>query len=166
MERISSDDPEVEARGDGILEHLRRSLQLLASPAQAQLSYFPAGWVVLTDEMALDFNHWVECLPTYWNPSNTQIVQLKRLDDFLSTMSDSLHSAFWTDEALSSDPRWEEVRMLAKTALRCFGWPIVVPPPAQHEHKMLVDNGSYILSSYKTNSCSNTTTSFHSLQCM
>ncbi|GHO89399.1 hypothetical protein [Dictyobacter formicarum] len=158
MERTSSSDPEAEARGDRVLEHLHHSLQLLASPAQAQLSHFPAGWVVLTDEMALDFNHWAQCLSTYWEPSNTQTVQLKKLDDFLSAMSGSLHSAFWTDEALSSDPRWEEVRMLAKTALLSFGWTIAVPPPAQQEHGMLVDNGSYILSSHDTGSCSNTTT--------
>jgi hypothetical protein len=33
MERVPSDDPTSEARGDGVLEQLCHSLQLLASPA-------------------------------------------------------------------------------------------------------------------------------------
>jgi len=147
MERVPSDDPTFEARGDGVLEHLCQSLQLLASPAQAQLSHFPADWVVLTDEMALDLDHWTQCLSTYWNPSNAQMVQLSRLDDFLSEMSGSLHRDFWTDEALSSDPRWEEVRTLAKAALVGFGWPIEIPLPAREDHGMFVDKGSYFLKS-------------------
>lgn len=147
MERIPSDDSETRARGDGVLEQLCHSLQLLASPAQAQLSHFPAGWVVLTDEMALDFDHWAQCLSTYWKPSNEQLVQLSRLDDFLSKMSTSLYSDFWTDEALSSDPRWEQVRTLAKAALVSFGWSIEVPPPAREEHGGLVDKGSYFIKS-------------------
>src|SRR5436190_17505888 len=50
MERVPCDDTLDEARGDGVLEHLCHSLQLLASPTQAQISHFPVGWVVLTDE--------------------------------------------------------------------------------------------------------------------
>jgi hypothetical protein len=58
MEPVPFDDPQDAAIADNILQHLRHSLQLLASPAQAQLSHFPAGWVVLTDEMVLDFDAW------------------------------------------------------------------------------------------------------------
>jgi hypothetical protein len=49
-------------------------------------------------------------------------------------MSGSPSSDLWTDEALSSDPRWEEVRTLAKAALVSFGWPIEIP--LQHERRM------------------------------
>lgn len=147
MERVLSDDPTSEAKGDGILAHLCRSLQLLASPAQAQRNHFPVDWIVLTDEMVLDFDHWAQCLPTYWKPSSVQMVQLSRLDDFLSEMSGSLHSDFWADEALSSDPRWEEVRTLAKAALASFGWPVEVPPPARDEQGVVVDQRSYFVKS-------------------
>jgi len=37
MERIANDDPQTEKMADGVLEQLCHSLQLLASPAQAQL---------------------------------------------------------------------------------------------------------------------------------
>jgi hypothetical protein len=54
MEQIPFDDPQDAAIADNVLQHLRHALQLLASPAQVQLSHFPVGWVVLTDEMVLD----------------------------------------------------------------------------------------------------------------
>ncbi len=147
MERIPDTDPEAAQSGDGVLKHLCGSLQLLASPVQAQLSHFPAGWVVLTDEMVLDFDQWIQCVSTYWKPSKEQMAKLTTLDEFLSEMSGSPSSDLWTDEALSSDPRWEEVRTLAKAALVSFGWPIEIPPPAREENGMLVDNGSYFIKS-------------------
>ena len=147
MEQIPSDDPEAAQSADSVLKHLCCSLQLLASPAQTQLSHFPANWVVLTDEMALDFDHWAQCVSTYWKLPQEQMTRLTVLDEFLSEMSGSFNSDFWTDEALSSDPRWEEVRNLAKAALVSFGWPIEIPPPARKENGMLVDNGSYFIKS-------------------
>ncbi len=69
MEQIPFDDPQDAEIADNVLQHLRYSLQLLASPAQAQLSHFPAGWVVLTDEMVLDFDAWVERISSYWKLS-------------------------------------------------------------------------------------------------
>jgi hypothetical protein len=66
-------------------------------------------------------------------PSNEQMAQLSRLDDFLSEMSGSLHCDLWTDMVLSCDPRWEQVRTLAKAVLVSFGWPIEIPPPAREE---------------------------------
>ena len=147
MEQISFDDPQDAEIADNILQHLRHSLQLLASPAQAQLSHFPAGWVVLTDEMALDFDAWIERIYSYWKLSKEQMVRLTELDEFLNKMSDSSSKDFWTDEALSSDPRWEEVRTLAKAALVSCGWPIEIPSPAREEQGMLVDNGSTFIKS-------------------
>ena len=54
MERKFTDDPRDAEIVDNVLRHMRHSLQMLASPAQAQLSHFPTGWIVLTDELALD----------------------------------------------------------------------------------------------------------------
>ena len=148
MEQIAFDDPQDAEIADNILQHLRRSLQLLASPAQIQLNHFPAGWVVLTDEMALDFDAWAERISSYWKLSQEQLARLTELDEFLNKMSNSSNSDFWSDEALSSDPRWEEVRLLAQTALVACGWPNEIPPPAREEHGMLVDNGSVFIKSH------------------
>jgi len=147
MEQIPFDDPQDAAMADNILQHLRHSLQLLASPAQAQLSHFPAGWVVLTDEMALDFDAWGERISSYWKLSPEQMARLTELDEFLNRMSGPSHSDFWSDDALSSDPRWEEVRTLAQMALVACGWPNEIPPPAREENGMLVDNGSCFIKS-------------------
>src|SRR5258706_587791 len=147
MEPVPFDDPQDAAIADTILQHLRHSLQLLASPAQAQLSHFPAGWVVLTDEMVLDFDAWVERISSYWELSQEQMARLTELDQFLNKMSDPSYSDFWSDEALSSDPRWEEVRTLAQAALVACGWPNEIPPPARKERGMLVDNVSPFIKS-------------------
>jgi hypothetical protein len=136
MKRMPYEDCET---AEGVLKQLRRSLQLLASPAQAQISHFPVPWIVLTDEMALDLDHWAGCISTYWELSGEQKSRLTALDDFLNEMSDSHHAAFWTDEALFTDSRWEEVRHLTQAALASFGWPLEVPPPAR-----LLSNGSVI----------------------
>ncbi len=136
MERIPDEDPET---AEGVLKLLCLSLQLLASPAQAQVSHFPVHWIVLTDEMADDLDHWAGCVSTYWELSGEQKTRLTVLDDFLSEMSSSHNAAFWTDEALFTDSRWEEVRHQAKAALISFGWPLEVPPPAR-----LLPNGSVI----------------------
>ena len=136
MKRIPDEDSET---AEGVLKQLCRSLQLLASPVQAQMNHFPVQWIVLTDEMAEDFTHWAECVSTYWELSDEQKTRLIVLDDFLSKMSGLHNAAFWTDEALFTDHHWEEVRDLAKAALVSFGWPIEVPPPAR-----LLPNGSVI----------------------
>jgi hypothetical protein len=148
MEQIPFDDPHDAEIADNVLQHLRHSLQMLASPAQAQLSHFPVGWVVLTDEMVLDFDAWGERISSYWKLSKEQMARLTELDEFLEKMSASSESDFWTDEALSSDPRWEEVRTLALiAALVSCGWPMEIPPPAREEQDMLVDNGSTFIKS-------------------
>ncbi len=70
------------------------------------------------------------------------MARLTELDEFLKKMSDPSKRDFWSDEALSSDPRWEEVRMLAQAALVACEWPNEIPPPAREEQGMLVDHGS------------------------
>src|SRR5258706_4562909 len=117
MEPVPFDDPQDAAIADTILQHLRHSLQLLASPAQAQLSHFPAGWVVLTDEMVLDFDAWVERTSSYWKLSKQQMARLTDLAEFLNKMSASSKRDCWTDDALSYDPSWEDAPTLAKAAL-------------------------------------------------
>jgi hypothetical protein len=148
MEPVPFDDPQDAAMADTILQHVRHSLQMLASPAQAQLSHFPVGWVVLTDEMVLDFDAWVERIASYWKLSPEQIARLTELDEFFTKMSDPSQRDFWSDEALSSDPRWEEVRMLAQAALVACEWPNEIPPPAREEQGMLVDHGSVFIKSH------------------
>ena len=64
-----------------------------------------------------------------WEISENQVVRLKALLNCINALDDPASNDFWTVEALSSDPRWEEVRNLAKQALTAFNWTIEVPPP-------------------------------------
>jgi hypothetical protein len=85
-------------------------------------------------------------LPTlgaYSSLACTGILMGKRM----FTYDSASHRDFWTDEARSSDPRWEEVCTRAKAVLVGFGWPIEIPSPAREEQGMLVDKGSYFLKS-------------------
>ena len=81
--------------------------------------------------MADDLSHWAGCVSTYWELPQEQKTRLTELDGFLSEMNGSDNAAFWTDEALFTDSRWEKVRNLARAALVSFGWPLEVPPPAR-----------------------------------
>jgi len=134
MERIPYEDAET---AEGVLKWLCRTLQLLASPAQDQIRHFPVTWIVFTDDIADDLSHWAGCVSTYWELPQEQKTRLTELDGFLNEMSGSDNAAFWTDEALFTDSRWEKVRNLARAALVSFGWPLEVPPPAR-----LLPNGS------------------------
>ncbi len=136
MERILDEDSETAER---VLKQLCRSLQLLSSTAQAQISHFPVDWISPADEMALDIDQWAGCVSTYWELSQEQKIRLTALDELLNEMSQPHNADFWTDEAIFIDSRWDEVRNLAKAALVSFGWPIEVPSPAR-----LLPDGSVI----------------------
>jgi hypothetical protein len=82
--------------------------------------------------MALELDHWAHAAPNYWTLTQEQATRLDTLDDYLSALSGADHAEFWTDAALASDPRWEEVRTQAAAALAAFGWPKEAPPPERY----------------------------------
>jgi hypothetical protein len=114
--------------GDWVEEQLRISLQLLAAEGQDQTSHYPPH-VDIIGELAMDYDHHTSAIRTYWEISQEQAAQLKALQDFFYTVDDSATSDFWTVEALFSDPRWDEVRSMAKQVLHSLKWPIEVPFP-------------------------------------
>jgi hypothetical protein len=114
--------------GDWVEEQLRISLQLLASEGQDQISHYPPR-VDIIGELVMDYEHHASAIRTYWDISQDQAAQLKALQDFFDTLEDSATSDFWTVEALFSDPRWDEVRRMAKQVLHSLQWPIEIPFP-------------------------------------
>jgi hypothetical protein len=118
---------------EGVLANLRYSVQLLAAPAAEQIAHFlPPDFAAKTDEMALELDHWAQCAPTYWTLTHEQTTRLNALDAYLEALSGMEHAEFWTDAALVSDPRWEEVRTLAVAVLTAFEWPKQTPPPMRY----------------------------------
>jgi hypothetical protein len=128
--RAVRDGVAAETLKAGVLANLRYTLQLLAAAAPDQLAHFlPPDFAFKADEMALDFENWATSVHTYWTLTEEQTARLTELDACLDNLSGEQNAAFWTDAALISDPRWEQVRALAKAALTSFQWPREVPPP-------------------------------------
>lgn len=114
---------------------LRESLQLLAMPAAAQLAFFPPQWVETAFELADDYvgayrailNNHPERLRTGHRRrldllhERLEIVVSVRKDDYLRT-----------EGALQGGTEWQDVRELAREALRSFGWPSEAPPRGRH----------------------------------
>jgi hypothetical protein len=110
------------------VSELRRCVQALAQPASVQVSLFP-DFAVVGDELAIQFGDALEAYRSSAPPASAQALALEQLDEYLSQLSGQEDRGFWDDpSALSSDPRWQRVRDLAKTALSTFGWPDEPPP--------------------------------------
>jgi hypothetical protein len=86
--------------------------------------------VCVPDELALDFEdamrrsaEWLAHLP------DAQTRPLQALNSFLEASSGANHADLWDNDSLACDPRWDEIRELARDFLRACKWPDVVPPP-------------------------------------
>jgi hypothetical protein len=133
MERVKA-TPEDEPQGnwiqsgDWVQTQLRINLQLLAAQAQEQIDHFPP-YVAIIEEMIGDYLHHSVSIHTYWTISQEQTHRLNALREYLLAHNTPQSGDFWEEAALFSDPRWNEVRALAKVALTSLQWPIETPPP-------------------------------------
>lgn len=116
-----------------ILERLKHSLQALALPAAAQLAHLP-DFVVKTDELVLDFDHWRDCAVVNYRGEMTeaQLRSLETLDKHIENPSGD--RTVWDESALYGHPFWAKVRRLAIEALNAFGWAQGTPPIYAHEY--------------------------------
>lgn len=103
------------------------ALQALAQPATMQLKLFPS-FVVVADELALEFEHWQEVaiqqVGKAWSSKQQQA--MKALDQMLTEMSAS--PELWESDDCLEQPQWAAVRQLAQDVLVTFNWPIDLPP--------------------------------------
>ncbi|WP_287002987.1 hypothetical protein [Sphingobium sp.] len=101
---------------------LQRAVIALAQPAAIQLSLFP-DFVCKADELALDFESGLDALVGYEHEiSAEQRAAIEALDQLLFSMSGEKYAYFWTDEAVLTDPTWEAIRALARSAALIFSW--------------------------------------------
>jgi hypothetical protein len=105
------------------------SLQAVAQPADVQLLLFP-DFVVQTDEVMLDFDDALLLIKgELWSTlTPSQVEALIRIDDKMTEMTREFDPNRIPEDALRSDPQWEELRALAKQALMAFNWPDLPPP--------------------------------------
>ena len=109
------------------LEQLKWSLQALALPAELQLQQFPE-FVVITDELMLEFDNWLQVAARQQKFSPEQQAALQQLDRLFDEMCQSDAADLVPEIALQQDSRWQEVRQLAGRALEAFGWSCEIPP--------------------------------------
>jgi hypothetical protein len=120
-----------EQRREWVLERLKHALQALALPTSEQLSLLP-DFVVKTDELVLDFDHWRLCAVGSKQLDAAQLQALARIGHHISTAKSG--SRVWHERSLRLDPFWGELRTLGKQALEAFGWPVEAPPSYAHEY--------------------------------
>lgn len=101
-----------------------RSIAILAMDARTQIEWLNSlglpGRAALADELALEFDDGYMLLPVFLDKGWLKDHSADVLGDIaraLTAMSGRENEAVWAVEALASDPRWEEVRGLARKAL-------------------------------------------------
>ncbi len=106
-----------------LLKELRNSLQALARDGRDALACAPHG-SRKADELALTFSKDLSAVMGSFAAEFTseQQAALRRVDDLLSAMSGSEHADLWTDDAVGTHPRGQEVRSRARHAMTALGW--------------------------------------------
>jgi predicted RNA-binding protein with EMAP domain len=109
-----------------ILQQLKHSTQALALPSAMQFELFP-NFVEIIDELALDFNHWFQCVLQSDNLLNDEQLQaLQKLDQVLENLTKNKQA--WSKKALKNGEEWNEVRQFAQDVLESFHWQVQMPP--------------------------------------
>ena len=114
---------------------LRESLQLLAMPAGAQLAFFPPRWVETAFELA-DYFVGACKMVVDNHPKDLTAVQRRCLDllheRLEAVVSEREKEYLRTEGALLGSAEWQDLRELAREALRSFDWPLEAPPKGGH----------------------------------
>lgn len=111
------------------LKWLIHDTQVVAAPYPIQRQAIPERFVVLADEVALEFSDRFEWfLPGFFLHGllmERQVRALTLIQDWLGSYSGQANALLWTEDALQTAPEWSRARELARQALAFFG----VEPP-------------------------------------
>ncbi|MFF9340489.1 hypothetical protein ACF1CG_12180 [Streptomyces sp. NPDC014773] len=105
---------------------LMEALTMLAAEAQIQVTWL-VGHAVMTDEIALDFDHAFRMADTLLAEGQLApgvMADLREIDVILSGMSCGENADRWTRDALFTDEGWALARRLARRVLvaELGGW--------------------------------------------
>ena len=107
-----------------LFQQMKNSLQLLACPPKIQLGQFPE-FVHTPDELTLGFDDFRRALVGNFRTELTgeQLSCLDSIDRSLSQMP----KGYFSPDAVTNSPQWQQIRQLAAEALKAFGWPLEIP---------------------------------------
>lgn len=112
-----------EINRDFILDGVRKAVEALAAPGETALATMPEG-SVKADELALDFDNFGRAALESLGSEMTEVQResLRNIDRLLSAMIGGHQADLWTEEAVRTHPKWQDVRDAAGRALTDFGW--------------------------------------------
>ncbi|ROP27703.1 hypothetical protein EDD30_0394 [Couchioplanes caeruleus] len=110
----------MEQPGPRFVAAFVRCVAVLALEGDAQIAWLGEKGLPLVDELALEFDDGFRLVPTFiergWLNA-TALPVLAEIDQHLSFMSGEHNAGLWQVEALARRTEWNQVRMLARTAL-------------------------------------------------
>jgi len=111
-----------------MLNKMKWSTQAIALPPAIQVTLFPT-FVEVADELALGWEEAFAELPhVEARLLPRQLQAIRRLDDYMLSISGQENGHLWTMEALTSSKEWDLLRALANALLEQMGWPKTKPP--------------------------------------
>lgn len=122
--------PPTSVSASGSAARLRQALRLLAEPPRSErgapgpkresIPMNPGrveNLVVEFDEAYTAFIEGCDALP-----AESQLEAVQAVDARLSSMVRAVDASLWTEQGHRDSPSWSEIRALATTAIRAFGW--------------------------------------------
>lgn len=107
---------------DIVRRQIEKSLEILASSASEQQEYLKQkGFTQSVDELALELDDFVGMLSAAVEDgvlSEEQADAIRQLNRFTGSFSGEENAALWRMDQLGSAWQWNEVRQLARVALR------------------------------------------------
>ncbi|NOR62984.1 MAG: hypothetical protein GQ535_10900 [Rhodobacteraceae bacterium] len=105
---------------------LEWALRALAQPFSVQIQLYPAG-VMVADELAEDWGDAFEGVPN-------AATDIQQIEDMMMLKAGIIE--FWTDDGLKRKPLWDEIRMMARTAL--LARDLSTDPPKMSSHTYII----------------------------
>ncbi len=106
-----------------VFAELSSTLQRLAAPGEIALARLPKN-CHRPDELALEYEQSLRVAIANYESELPEAskVALCRVDAELESMSGSQQNELWTEEAVCHNPKWAEIRLLARAALDAMNW--------------------------------------------
>ncbi|MDJ0976519.1 MAG: hypothetical protein QNJ98_18820 [Planctomycetota bacterium] len=122
------------------LARLEHAVQRLALDAAQQVAQYP-GIVVVADELALDFDHWLSVCASNDYVEVDLLDRLREIHVHLDGMSGQKNADLWTVASLESHEAWQGVRQFARAAIEAAEWQRCVPPTPEDDGDHFIRSG-------------------------